>query len=199
MNKAIFLDRDGTINVERHYLYKIENFEFLPGTVEGMKMLQDAGYLLIIITNQSGIGRGYYTEKDFNVLNDWMCEALKDKDVEINAVYYCPHHPNAKIEKYRMNCNCRKPKGGLFEKAIADYNIDAQKSWAIGDRYRDVIAALDLGCKGILIGSSENDCEAYSFAYSGHPELFSFSNLYEAACCIVQKDKRLSMVDRGLM
>lgn len=98
MNKAIFLDRDGTINVDKKYLHKIEDFEFLPGVLDGMKMLQNAGYLLIVITNQSGIGRGYYSEKDFEILNSWMLGELESKGIHIARVYYCPHLPNAKIK-----------------------------------------------------------------------------------------------------
>jgi D-glycero-D-manno-heptose 1,7-bisphosphate phosphatase len=155
MNKAIFLDRDGTINVEKNYLYKIEDFEFLPGVIEGLKLLQEAGYLLIIITNQSGIGRGYYTEEDFNILNNWMLEKLKEKGVKITAVYYCPHLPDAQVEKYRKNCECRKPKLGMFLRAIEDYDIDLSRSCAIGDKIRDCAICKDTLCSGFLICENE--------------------------------------------
>ncbi|MCR5587732.1 MAG: HAD family hydrolase, partial [Lachnospiraceae bacterium] len=128
MNKAVFLDRDGTINVEKNYLYKIEDFVFLPGVIEGLKLLQDAGFLLIIITNQSGIARGYYTEEDFKILNNWMLNKLAENGINITKVYYCPHLPDAKIEEYRRDCDCRKPKLGLFYRAIKEYNIDIGKS-----------------------------------------------------------------------
>ena len=104
MNKAVFLDRDGTINVEKNYLHKIEDFEFLSGVIEGLSLLNNSGYKLIIITNQSGIGRGYYTENDFITLNNWMLDVLKSNGIIISKVYYCPHLPDAKIEKYRMDC-----------------------------------------------------------------------------------------------
>ena len=155
MNKAIFLDRDGTINVEKHYLYKIEEFEFLPGVVEALKKFQNAGYLLIIITNQSGIGRGYYTENDFKKLNDWMVATLKEQGVTINAVYYCPHLPDAKVKTYRKDCECRKPKLGMFLQAVDIFNLDLSQCYAVGDKMRDCAICEDTGCKGYLIGSNE--------------------------------------------
>lgn len=155
MNKAIFLDRDGTINVEKNYLYRIEDFEFLPGVVEGLKKLQDVGFKLVIITNQSGIARGYYTETDFRILNNWMVDELKKHDVEISAVYYCPHLPDATIDKYRKACNCRKPKLGLYEQAIKELNIDVENSYAIGDKIRDCSICEFTGCLGFLIGDNE--------------------------------------------
>ncbi len=156
MSKAIFLDRDGTINVEKNYLYKIDDFEFLPGVVDAMKMLQEAGFLLIVITNQSGIGRGFYTEKDFKVLNDWMVSYLKGQGVIINAVYYCPHLPDAAIRKYRMECECRKPKLGMFRQAVIEHEIDLSKSFSIGDKIRDCEICKSTQCKGFLVGDNED-------------------------------------------
>ena len=155
MNKAIFLDRDGTINVEKHYLYKISDFEFLPGVVDALRKLQRAGYLLIIVTNQSGIGRGYYTEGDFQKLNDWMVSTLKEQGVTIADVYYCPHLPDAQVEEYRKECNCRKPKLGMYQQAILDYNIQIGQSYAIGDKIRDCAICESSPCKGFLIGKNE--------------------------------------------
>ena len=109
-NRAVFLDRDGTINEDRHYLYKIEDFAFLPGVVEALRLLQEAGFLLIVVTNQSGIGRGYYTEADFQKLNTWMLSELKHQGITVAATYYCPHLPDAKIPQYRKDCDCRKPR-----------------------------------------------------------------------------------------
>lgn len=155
-NKAIFLDRDGTINVEKHYLYLIEEFEFLPGVVEGLKMLQDAGYLLIVITNQSGIGRGYYTEEDFHKLNNWMLDTLDQIGIHISKVYYCPHLSDANIEKYRLECDCRKPRLGSFYQAVKDFNIDLSLSYSIGDKLRDCAICWCSKCKGFLLGENES-------------------------------------------
>ena len=155
--KAIFLDRDGTINVEKDYVYRIDDFEYLPGAVDSLRILQDEGYLLIIITNQSGIARGYYSKSDFEKLNDWMLEDLRMQGVHIDAVYYCPHHPAAAVEKYRIDCSCRKPKLGLFEQAIKEHNLDLGKSFAIGDKIRDCSICLSTACHGFLIAENEKE------------------------------------------
>ena len=154
--KAVFLDRDGTINVEKHYLHKIEEFEFLPGVIDGLRILQDLGFLLIIITNQSGIGRGYYTENDFEVLNSWMLITLQKHGIKIAKVYYCPHLSDAKIDKYKVVCTCRKPLLGMYEQAICDFNIDIVHSWAIGDKIRDCAICEKYDCKGFLVAENEN-------------------------------------------
>ena len=116
MNRAVFLDRDGTINYDKHYLYKQEDFEFIPGAIEGMQILQSMDYKLIIITNQSGIARGLYAVEDFYKLNEWMLETLVKNGVKIEAVYFCPHLPNASLHEYRLECDCRKPALGLFKR-----------------------------------------------------------------------------------
>lgn len=180
-NKAVFLDRDGTINVEKHYLHKIEDFEFLPGAIEALKMLQNAGFLLIIITNQSGIGRGYYQEKDFVALNDWMLNYLEENGVHISKVYFCPHHPNAKLDKYRAVCNCRKPATGLFEQAINEFSIDISKSWAIGDKLRDCAICGATACKGVLIENNETEEVLRSVKNGEMKDIFYAVSLKDAA------------------
>lgn len=155
MNKAVFLDRDGTINVDKAYLSKIEEFEYLPGVIEGLRMLQDAGFILIIVTNQSGIARGYYSEEDFLELNEWMLSDLKEKGINIAKVYYCPHHPTALVEKYRIDCECRKPKLGMYKKAIEELDIDLSQSFAIGDKIRDSAICEKTSCRGYLISNLE--------------------------------------------
>ena len=155
MNKAIFLDRDGTINVEKNYLYKIEDFEFLPGVIDALKQLQQMGYLLIVITNQSGIGRGYFTETDFHKLNNWMVSTLKAQGITIADVYFCPHLPDAQVEEYRKDCECRKPKLGMYLQAVAKHDIDLCSSYAIGDKIRDCAICVATNCRGFLVGNSE--------------------------------------------
>lgn len=187
MNKAIFLDRDGTINVEKHYLYKIEEFEFLPGVIDALKKLQAAGYLLIIITNQSGIARGFYSEKDFEKLNNWMIGYLKDRGIIISSVYYCPHLPDAIIPKYRKKCNCRKPKLGMFEKAVVDYDIDLNLSYAIGDRIRDCSICENTLCRGFLVGNTE-DNEIVRLVKTGQKRGVHYAkSLYECARIICKE------------
>ncbi len=156
MNKAVFLDRDGTINVDKHYLYRVKDFEFLPGAIEGMKAFQDAGYLLIVITNQSGIARGYYTEENYNILTNYMKSELEKKGVFLTDVLYCPHHPEAIIPKYKKECECRKPKLGLFFEAINKWDIDVNESVAIGDKMRDLMICRDTCCHPFLIENFKN-------------------------------------------
>lgn len=155
MNKAVFLDRDGTINVEKHYVYRIEDFEFLPGVIKGLRLLQNFGYKLVIITNQSGIARGYYTEHDFRILNKWMIAELEENKIYIAKIYYCPHLPDARIPEYRKVCNCRKPLTGLYEQAIRELNIDVSQSYSIGDKIRDCCICEKTECHGYLIGENE--------------------------------------------
>lgn len=185
-NKAVFLDRDGTINVEKKYLYKIEDFEYLEGVKDALRMLESAGYLLIVVTNQSGIARGYYTENDYRKLEKWMMEDLEKDGIHITASYYCPHYPEAKIEKYRKNCSCRKPELGLYKKAVLEHDIDLDRSAAIGDKIRDLaICASNTAGKiqGYLIYSAQQDEERENIHCLR-------GGLLEAAEMIVNQPKR---------
>lgn len=155
MKIAVFLDRDGTINLDKHYLYRKEEFEFLPGAIEGMKKLQDMGYLLIIITNQSGIARGYYSEQQYKDLEEWMVEELEMAGVHVSGIYYCPHLPVASVNEYAVSCECRKPGLGLFVKAIQEHDIDVKKSIAIGDKLRDLEICKNSKTRGFLVYSKE--------------------------------------------
>ncbi len=155
--KAVFLDRDGTINIERNYLYKISDFEYIDGVIEGLQMLVKAGYLLFIITNQSGIARGYYSEQEFLVLNEWMLADLREKGIPIAKVSYCPHLPEAINKSYQRECECRKPKLGMFYEIIINFNIDEKKSYAVGDKMRDVAIAGQSEITGILLCSDMGD------------------------------------------
>lgn len=134
-NKALFLDRDGTINVEKKYVYKIEDFSFIPGIFELIQKYQSQNFRIIVFTNQSGIARGFYSENDFLSLTKWMTNEFKKKGIEITKVYYCPHHP-----KITGDCNCRKPKPGMILQAIKDFNINPANSVLIGDKKSDILA-----------------------------------------------------------
>ena len=155
--KAVFLDRDGTINVDKDYLYKIEEFEYLPGVKDALKRFQAAGYELIIITNQSGIGRGYYTEEDFKKLCDFMTEDLKKDGIEISDIYYCPHLPEAAAIEYRADCDCRKPKPGMILAAANKYNLDLENSYMVGDSFTDVQCGRAAGVKTVFLGDYKCD------------------------------------------
>jgi D-glycero-D-manno-heptose 1,7-bisphosphate phosphatase len=149
LNKAIFLDRDGTINVDKNYLYKIEDWEFIDGAIEGLQILQELEFKLIVITNQSGIARGYYTEKDAQIIFDFMMDELKKSGVMIDHVYYCPHMDG--------ECDCRKPKLGLFYKSQKDFDINFSKSYAIGDKLRDLSICERENVRGFLLTHESKD------------------------------------------
>lgn len=153
-NRAVFLDRDGTINIEKHYLYKSSEFEYVEGAVEGLKTLSEMGYLLVIVTNQSGIARGFYTEEDFRKLDAWMKDDLLTKGIRVAGSYYCPHLPDGAVKKYACECECRKPRTGLYWRAAKELNIDMDRSYAIGDKLRDLSICKESGVKGILFSNT---------------------------------------------
>ena len=150
MKKAIFLDRDGTINVEKDYIYKSEDLVFEEGSIEALKTFKNLGYILIVVSNQSGIARGYFTEEDLNIFNNNMNEILKKNGVEITEFYCCPHHPDG-IEEYKKVCECRKPNNKMIEDAIKKYNINREKSYMIGDKTSDIGAGLKSNLKTVLV------------------------------------------------
>ena len=148
--KAVFFDRDGTLNVDTAYLYRIEEFRWIEGAVEAIRYCNDRGWLVIVVTNQSGVARGYYTEADVERLHAWMNEDLQKHGAHIDAFYYCPHHPKGAVAQYAKECDCRKPAPGLVETACREYGIDKAKSVLIGDKERDVECAERAGVRGIL-------------------------------------------------
>ena len=150
MKKAIFLDRDGTINVEKDYIYKSEDLVFEEGTIKALKTFKNLGYILIVVSNQSGIARGYFTEEDLNIFNNNMNEILKKNGVEITEFYCCPHHPDG-IGEYKKVCECRKPNNKMIEDAIKKYNIAREKSYMIGDKTSDIGAGLKSNLKTVLV------------------------------------------------
>ena len=151
LNKALFLDRDGTINVDKGYIYKPEDFVFLDGIVNAIKKYSQSGYLIIVITNQSGIARGYYTEYDLLALHEYIDALLLKENARIDKWYYCPHHPEAGIGLYRVDCNCRKPKTGMIEQAVAEFDIDVSQSLLVGDSPRDLECGEKMGIRSLYI------------------------------------------------
>lgn len=138
--RALFLDRDGVVNIEKNYLYKEEDFEFMDGIFELCRFYTQKGYLIFIVTNQSGIARGYYSEYDFEVLTHWMENKFLQEGIVISHTYHCPHHPLLSGE-----CECRKPKPGMLTQAQKDFGIRMNNSIMIGDKERDIEAALNAG------------------------------------------------------
>ncbi|WP_372965599.1 D-glycero-beta-D-manno-heptose 1,7-bisphosphate 7-phosphatase [Marinobacter sp.] len=154
--KAVFLDRDGVINVDHGYVYRKEDFEFVDGIFEVCRHFQDQGYLLIVVTNQSGIARGMYTEEQFQELTDWMVDCFKEQGVTITKVYHCPHHPDFGPEDQR-NCDCRKPKPGMILMGIEEFDLDPEECILIGDKGSDMEAAgASKLLQAVLIGGKYN-------------------------------------------
>ena len=168
MNKAIFLDRDGTITNSGDHVYKIEDLKFVSGAIEGLKKMEETGYLLIVMTNQAGIAKNLFSENDYFKFRMEMHRRLNDSEIVIDAEYYCPHHINGVIEKYKIDCNCRKPKIGMFERAAKDFDLDLSRCWMVGDNPSDILAGKSAGCRTIhvLTGEEKNPIEYADFEAS---------------------------------
>ncbi len=164
---AIFLDRDGTLNEDTGYLYEISAWRWLSGALEAIAMLREKGYALVVITNQSGIARGYYTAQDMHNLHAWVNTCLAQQNLHLDAFYHCPHHPN-----FSGACSCRKPSPFLLQKAAQELQLDLTQSFMIGDKMSDVKAGLAAGCAAYLIGNSQENLPSGARAVS---------SLYEAA------------------
>lgn len=149
--KAAFLDRDGVINLDRGYLFRWQDCEWVPGALEGMRLLQAAGFLLVIVTNQSGIARGYFSESQYQAFTDRFVDALAGDAIRIEKVYHCPHHPEGSVAQYAVACNCRKPLPGMLHRAIRDLSISAVDSILFGDQPSDIAAGRQAGI-GRVIG-----------------------------------------------
>lgn len=143
---AVFVDRDGTLVAERDYLSEPEGVSLVEGAIEALALLREAGYALVVVTNQSGIARGLYTLDDYRRVAARLDEMLREAGVPVDATYYCPHHPD-----YTGPCECRKPGAGMYERAAGELGLDLKSSWYVGDKVTDVLPALTLGGRGILV------------------------------------------------
>ncbi len=150
MKRAVFLDRDGTINLEKDYLYQIKDLEFVPGAPEAIRLLNKAGIMVVVVTNQSGVARGYYTEDDVEKLHRHIALELELSGAHVDAWLYCPHHPSGR-GSYSLPCSCRKPLPGMLQEAARLYDIDLDNSIMIGDKRADIEAGEAAGCRTVLV------------------------------------------------
>lgn len=180
MIKALFLDRDGVVNVDHGYLYQIEQFEFIDGVFEACRKFQQAGFAIVIVTNQSGIGRGYYTEHDFQLLTEWMVTEFSKQGIDILDVMFCPHHPEKAKAPYRQDCDCRKPAPGMLLQAIDKHNIDPKMSIMVGDKESDMQAATNanLAAKFLVETSKTITEQTDSSADAIYADLLSLATDY---------------------
>lgn len=159
MNKAVFLDRDGTIIEDVGYLNTHRNLQFIKGSIEAIKKLNAAGYKVVVITNQAGIARGLITEDMLQTIDKTLHKWILNGGAHLDGIYYCPHHPEHGVHPYKQECECRKPHPGLIKKAEKDLDIDLSQSWMIGDKYSDVLAGKRAGTKTIFVTSGRGQEE----------------------------------------
>jgi len=172
--RCIFLDRDGVINKEVGYLSDPDRFEFIPGSLEALKIIKQKGYLLIIITNQAGIARGYFSEEILHSIHTKMINILKNHDITLDGIFYCPHHPD-----FTGECDCRKPLPGMIYRATSKHNIDLTESYMIGNTLNDIKAGFNAQCKTVLVLTGYGREEQKKIE-DIKPDMI-FKNLYEFA------------------
>ncbi len=191
MEKAVFLDRDGTINEEMGYINHISRFKIFPFTSEAIKIFTSCGYKVFVITNQAGLARGYFNEDVLNEVNERLLDYLNKNQAHIEKIYFCPHLKDAVVEKYKKDCECRKPKPGMILKAKKEYAIDLSQSFMIGDRYKDIEFGKKQGLKTIMVltGYGMGEFTHQKQFWKIQPD-FICKNLLEAAKVIRQQTTR---------
>jgi len=194
----VFLDRDGTIIEDADYLTRVQDIRVLPGAPEALKLLKGAGFLLLVVTNQSAIARGWLTEKELAALHAALNRCLAQEGAAIDAFYHCPHLPGAPVERYNRECQCRKPEAGLLNQAAREWRLDLGRSYMVGDSERDMEAGRRAGCTTILIGRQAGGSdragsadEAPALADAVVPDLLG------AARLVLSRERAGSDAERG--
>ncbi len=188
-HRAVFLDRDGTINEEVGYVNHLDRFYLLPRVGEAIHLLNRHRFKVVVVTNQSGVARGYFPESLIHQVHQKMMDHLKNQGAYLDGIYYCPHHPDVGEPPYRQQCHCRKPETGLIERAVQDLAIDCSKSYVIGDRGADVEFGRRIGSKSILVltGYGKGEWEYFKGHWKSQPD-FVAEDLYEAVQWILQQE-----------
>ena len=189
MKRAVFIDRDGTISEEVGYINHPSRFRLFPYAADAINHLHDNGWLAILVTNQAGVARGYFSEEMIQTVHATLTAELEVNGARLDAIYYCAHHPSVGEPPYRFDCDCRKPKPGLIIRAAQDFDVDVNKSWMAGDRYSDVELARNAGLKSafVLSGYGLGEWEHQRAGWIESPDLVA-QNLLEAVQQIVSKD-----------
>jgi D-glycero-D-manno-heptose 1,7-bisphosphate phosphatase len=188
MHKAVFLDRDGTINEEVGYLRDLADLRLIPGAGTAIKRLNEAGLKVVLVTNQSGVARGYFSESLVHEAHERLVQMLRDEGARIDAIYFCPHHPTAGNSSYTVVCDCRKPGTGLIDRAVKDLGIDVKRSYMVGDKWSDVELGQRAGTHAILVqsGFAPDDLGNVRPAHISDPDFIAHT-ISEAADWIIQK------------
>jgi D-glycero-D-manno-heptose 1,7-bisphosphate phosphatase len=186
---AVFMDRDGTISEEVGYVNHVSRFRLFPYTAEAIKLLNENGWLAIVVTNQAGVARGYFSEDIIVQVHDRVRQELGNASARLDAIYYCAHHPSVGEPPYRLDCDCRKPKTGLIDRAAADFEIDRERSWMVGDRYGDIELACNAGLHPALVlsGYGRGEWEYQRASWQIEPELVA-EDLLVAVKKIIEQD-----------
>ncbi len=185
MNQAVFIDRDGTISEEVGYINHASRFRLFPYSAAAIEQLHESGYLAILVTNQAGVARGYFTEDMVQAVHKRMTEELEASGATLDAIYYCAHHPSVGEPPYRLDCDCRKPKPGLLLRAARDFDLDLTNSWMVGDPYSDVELARNAGVKSVLVlsGYGRGEWEHQRDTWTILPDLVA-EDLFQAVSLI---------------
>lgn len=188
MRPAVFFDRDGTINEQMGYINHISRFHLLPRAASAIRLLNEHDIPVVIVTNQSGVGRGYFPESLVAEVHEKMKRLLADKGAHVDGLYVCPHHPEAKVAKYRLSCDCRKPQIGLFRRAAQALELDLSRSYVVGDRWSDLKAATNCKATGILVltGYGKGDMKYIGPEENIQPRHIA-EDLYDAALWIIKE------------
>lgn len=184
LRKAVFLDRDGTINVEKNYLHRVEDFTFIPGVPQAIRRLNEAGFLVVVVTNQSGVARGYFELDDVHRLHDHVGSLLACQQAHVDGFFICPHHPESGKGRWRKRCDCRKGEPGLLLQAAEQLSIDLHRSFMVGDKPADMDAGLRAGCTPLLVLTGYGAETAKSL----DPSIGRYASLVEAVDFILRQD-----------
>lgn len=191
--RAVFIDRDGTISEEVGYINHVSRFRLFPYAAPAIKHLNESGWLAIVITNQAGVARGYFSEVTIEAVHAAMTKELENSSARLDAIYYCAHHPSVGEPPYRLDCDCRKPKPGLIARAAKDFDIDLEQSWMVGDRYSDVELARNAGVKSLFVlsGYGRGEWEHQRANWAEQPDLVA-EDLLEAVAVILGQATKIT-------